>query len=317
MTAGNGLVGGGTLAANMTLTVDLTAASGLEFVSGDLQIANSLAGLGLTRSAAKALDVSAGDGIRIVADQVAVDTDVVRTSRTITSGTGITGGGDLGSNLTLNVVGGIRHPADVAASGWTASPNSGLTVSASGLTMGLPTTLDVATTNLVTGNTHAHNIDSTADAYTQPDKILHAAGSGLTLGSLNVRGAVTITDGGEFTVGPNIFYVNNTSDPSTSHVGINWVGDPQFALDVNGPIRGQYLVGPHALQVKDVMLLSHFDGKEPYNTNAFRRPEQRHGPGGRTEHIGRHPESGLSAWQILQGCGDHPRRHQSGEQSAV
>ena len=43
--------------------------------------------------------------------------------------------------------------------------------------------------------------------------------------------------------------------------------DPQFALDVNGPIRGTELVGKHAIQLDDLALLLHFDGGHPYETN--------------------------------------------------
>jgi hypothetical protein len=66
-TAGNGLTGGGTLAADRTF------------------------------------NVGAGDGISVAADSVAVNSSVVRTSRTITAGSGLTGGGDLSANRTLAV----------------------------------------------------------------------------------------------------------------------------------------------------------------------------------------------------------------------
>lgn len=57
-------------------------------------------GLALTGTT---IDVVAGDGVSVAADSVAVDSTVVRTTRTVTAGSGLTGGGALSSNLTLNV----------------------------------------------------------------------------------------------------------------------------------------------------------------------------------------------------------------------
>jgi hypothetical protein len=76
-----------------------------------------IAGNGLTGggdlSANRTLNVGAGTGIDVAADTVAVDSTVVRTSRTITAGNGLTGGGDLSANRTLNV--GAGTGIDVAA----------------------------------------------------------------------------------------------------------------------------------------------------------------------------------------------------------
>ena len=65
--AGNGLSGGGTLAANRTLAV------------------------------------VAGDGVAVNSTAVGVDSTVVRTTRTFTAGAGLTGGGDLTANRTFAV----------------------------------------------------------------------------------------------------------------------------------------------------------------------------------------------------------------------
>lgn len=51
------------------------------------------------------------------------------------------------------------------------------------------------------------------------------------------------------------------------NVGILCDPDDQFALDVNGPIRGTYLVGSHAIQLDDALLIAHFDGARPYATD--------------------------------------------------
>lgn len=70
--AGNGLSGGGTLAADRTLAVALKTASGLEVDGTGLAVADGIAGAGLTISG-KVLAVGAGAGVTVAADAVAVD----------------------------------------------------------------------------------------------------------------------------------------------------------------------------------------------------------------------------------------------------
>lgn len=94
------------------------------------------------------------------------------------------------------------------------------------------------------------------------------AAGGLTLATMTVRGNVDIINGGDFTVGANVLFVDN----SLASVGIDRAPDPQFALDVNGPIRGTEIVGKHAIQLQDVALLLHFDGGEPYASNYTGEP---------------------------------------------
>jgi hypothetical protein len=90
------------------------------------------------------------------------------------------------------------------------------------------------------------------------------AAGGLTLQNLTVNGSVNILNGGDLTVGNNVLFV----DVSTPNVGINRAPDIQFDLDVLGNFRaGGYIVGKHALQVKDALLIAHYDGKEPFDTD--------------------------------------------------
>lgn len=57
------------------------------------------------------------------------------------------------------------------------------------------------------------------------------------------------------------------------NVGIRCAPDPQFSLDVYGNIRASgYIVGKHALQVSGAKLIAHFDGPEPYVTDATGDP---------------------------------------------
>lgn len=77
-----------------------------------------VAGDGLTQSGIT-LAVGAGDGLLVTTDAVAVDATVVRTSRTVTAGNGLTGGGALSGNITLDVGAGTLITAnanDVALS---------------------------------------------------------------------------------------------------------------------------------------------------------------------------------------------------------
>jgi hypothetical protein len=164
VTAGDGIALSG-----QQVAVDLSATSGLEFSSGDLQIADTIAGDGLTVSS-KVLAVGAGDGIDVAADTIAVDvtdligngiveqatndialgtpsTTTVSTSnavtasshthqldlsgRTIATGNGLEGGGNLGSNLILY--------------------------------LGSPSTLTVTTNNSTSPTSHLHAITSSSN----------------------------------------------------------------------------------------------------------------------------------------------------------
>lgn len=81
-------------------------------------------------------------------------------------------------------------------------------------------------------------------------------------GDLNVTGTGNLpTDSPPGYGGTPLLVVNS----SGGNIGILAPGpggqpDPQFALDVGGPVRAQYFVGPHALQIKDAGLVLHFDG---------------------------------------------------------
>ena len=92
---------------------------------------------------------------------------------------------------------------------------------------------------------------------------LYNAGGYTTTGSISITGSA-----GDLTVGSNVLFVDN----SQANVGINMAPDSQFALDINGPARATYWIGPHAIQLKGVLLLSHFDGRAPYETNYSGEP---------------------------------------------
>ena len=86
---------------------------------------------------------------------------------------------------------------------------------------------------------------------TNPAFPLDVDGSGHFFGDLEVDS--------DLDVGSGIMFV----DYSNQNVGINtYTPDTQFALDVNGPIRGTVLVGPHAIQLPNAKAIFHFDGPD-------------------------------------------------------
>lgn len=177
VTAGDGMV-----IVGQQVSLGLSPVSGLEFATGRLQIADTLAGGGLVMSG-KALAVGAGADIDVSADAVAV----------ISSG-------------------------------------------------------DVGTTP------QAKVLKSTETG-------------GLTLGSLGVKGSVDITNGGNLYVAGSIGGASGVLVTLGNRVGFGRIPDPQFMVDVNGPLRADILVGKHAIQLEGVLLLAHYDGAEPYASN--------------------------------------------------
>ncbi len=94
-------------------------------------------------------------------------------------------------------------------------------------------------------------------------------------GGASFSGNVDIISGGDLTVAGSGTYAGNTvlfADSSGGNVGIMMAPDSQFALDINGPARATYWIGPHAIQLKGVLLLAHFDGRAPYETNYTGEP---------------------------------------------
>lgn len=103
----------------------------------------------------------------------------------------------------------------------------------------------------------------------------NAAWTVYNTGGAAFGGSVDITNGGDLTVAGSGSYAGNQvlfADSSGGNVGIMMAPDSQFALDINGPARATYWIGPHAIQLKNVLLLAHFDGRAPYETNYSGEP---------------------------------------------
>lgn len=135
--------------------------------------------------------------------------------------------------------------------------HSGVSISTSGL--GLSGGGSIDTSRTIT-------LSSSSDPGAAAAILASTSAGGLTLQSLALNGSLDITDG-DLTVldgAATVFFV----DESAHNVGVMTnAPDPQFALDVNGPVRGQYLIGPHALQLSDAVMICHFDGSYPFETN--------------------------------------------------
>jgi hypothetical protein len=193
--------------------------------------------------------VTAGDGIAVNGQQVAVNSSVVRTSRKVLDGAHLTGGGDLSADRTLDV--------DLAADfTWTGQHDwAQMLRHRSGLQL-----LDKAGTGWLTW---AARNTSGAQA------VLDLANLGSIAGqSLGISGAATV--GQDLTAAGAAFRV--ISHEGHSHVVVNptagWSLDEQFGLDVddNLLVRG-WIVGKHAIQLSDALLIAHFDGPKPYETD--------------------------------------------------
>jgi hypothetical protein len=114
---------------------------------------------------------------------------IVRTSRILTAGAGLTGGGDLSADRTFNV--GSGSGITVNADDIQVVTSSGLTLTAaSGVALTTPGTLSTSTTNTPQGN-HTHAMTSSSDGATNTDTILRSSDGGdLALRSLLVSGCV-------------------------------------------------------------------------------------------------------------------------------
>lgn len=204
---------------------------------------------------------------------------IVRTSRAVNGGAGLTGGGALSADLTLAVGAGsgitvnaddVALATSVAGAGLVfSSPGvlavgagDGVTINANDIALTTPGSVTVSSTNTASGS-HTHAVVSSSNPGTNARLLASTGSGGLTLQALTVAGNLDVTSGGDLTVGTNLLFV----DVSQLSVGINGAPDPQFALDVFGPARAEWWIGPHALQLKNVSLLAHLDGWSPFETN--------------------------------------------------
>jgi hypothetical protein len=142
--------------------------------------------------------------------------------------------------------------------------NSGIVRDSTGIYLS-PSTVGPATTNGVTTSGHTHTVDSSSNPGAAA-KILETA----TDGSITLV-SVTVDEG--FTAADTAFrIINHTHDYPHTHVvvnpGVSWTLDEQFGVDIddNLLVRG-YIVGKHAIQLPGALLIAHYDGPLPYESN--------------------------------------------------
>jgi hypothetical protein len=230
---------------------------------------------GGTIAASRTISLAHGDVDHDQTDNFVADEHVAHSGVTLTAGNGLTGGGTIAASRTLAVGegDGIDVAADSIAVDVTDLIGDGLTESGNDIVLGTPSTLTVDTSNGVTASSHTHAITTSSNPGAAASILASDAGGGLTLVDLTLTGDLSVSDaldvtgaadfGDDLTVGSNILFV----DYSQSNVGINRAPDSQFDLDVAGSIRGQYIVGKHAIQLGDAVALFHFDGPTPYETD--------------------------------------------------
>ena len=142
--------------------------------------------------------------------------------------------------------------------------NSGLVRDGSGLYLS-PSTLTVATTNGVTGSGHTHAVDASSNPGATAKIVRTAADGSVTLESVTVNQSF-------YAAATAFRVINHTHDYPHAHVVINpggsWTLDEQFGVDINDNllVRG-YIVGKHAIQLPGALLIAHYDGPEPYESN--------------------------------------------------
>ena len=244
----------------------------------------AMAGDGLTYSSG-VLNVGAGTLITVGADSVG-----------ITAGSTYqyigTGGGTAAAwqNLSTLAGAGLTHSAGVLAVG----AGNGITVNADDVALastvaGNGLTYSSGVVNVAVANTGATGLTVEADAVRLTSSsnpgaaasiLASTASGGLTLQSLAVQGSVDVTNGGDLTVAGSGSYAGSSVlfvDSSGGNVGIMGTPDPQFALDIWGPARAEYWIGPHALQIADALMICHYDGRYPFATNFTGEPNGHQG----------------------------------------
>ena len=151
---------------------------------------------------AGSLTASSTNDFTVVNHTHAIDSTIARAAITITAGAGLTGGGDLSANRTIDVATAdtsMTINADsiqvrlAATSGLQISTGlmladavagAGLTITSKVIAVGTPTTLTVSTTNSVSGTTHSHAITSSSNPGAAASLLASDASGQLTLVNL-------------------------------------------------------------------------------------------------------------------------------------
>ena len=147
--AGDGIVGGGDLTADQTISVDSTVARRTQRI-------NTNAGSGLIGGGAFSGNLSLSVDPDVVATSPST---VVRTGRRINTGSGLSGGGDLSGNLTLTVDGTVVRDTRTITAGDGLTGGGNLAANRT-LSIGTPSSITADSINSASGDTHTHAISA-------------------------------------------------------------------------------------------------------------------------------------------------------------
>lgn len=246
VSAGDGIAVSGALTtgAGVTVTVDLSGTSGLEFSGGDLQIADTIAGAGLAISS-KVLAVGAGDGITVNANDVALTTPGTLTVSTSNSSAGshthaVTSSSNPGAATSL-----LKSDA----SGYLQLTRIGLGVAPSYLLHLLGTTAPQA--RIAYDANNYFDIEVASSGNTTLQAISNGSGGSITL---DADGSIILDPAGKM-VRPANTYEVNLGMPNKKYLSLHcaelWV-ETLVAQETLATIGGRILVGPTTYLTADI-----------------------------------------------------------------
>lgn len=139
----------------------LTGLNATELTSGEVSDARIPTTVVRTSRSITAGDGLSGGGDLTTSRALAVDGTVVRTTRTIATGDGLSGGGTLAANRTLAVDGTVVR-TDRAVWGGNGLTGGGDLTANRTLTLGTPSAITATSTNSVTATSHTHSLSASA-----------------------------------------------------------------------------------------------------------------------------------------------------------
>ncbi len=236
ITAGAGLTGGGTIAS--TRTVDIVGGKGITANANDIQVDSGniknmfSGGTGITYSSGTGeFTTTDGDIVHDNLSGFVADEHIAHSGVSITAGAGLTGGGTIAANRTINVVGGkgITANADdiqvdsanlVILARNALSGSNGITYSTSTGDIRAPQPLDSA------ANPTFNQLRGPATFVIDPAGIGDSSGTVRILGNLTVEGTTTTINSVDVSINEKTFTIADSAADSAdlSGAGIFWGG---------------------------------------------------------------------------------------------
>lgn len=225
---------------------------------------------------------------------------------TTSASSGLSGGGELSGNLALALAAGVAGNGLALAAGVLTVGTTGLGLDTTSTQVRLTSSSnpgayarilasnaagELTLVGASLGTAYVGVLDLGVDTIYEDASYLQVAGArevnfGQTIRSgtnwsVTPAGALTAASGNVagdlYAAASAVRIINHTHGYPHAHVVINpsasWSLDEQFGVDIddNLLVRG-YIVGRHALQIKDALMICHFDGAEPCSTNFTGNP---------------------------------------------